>query len=154
MERGKKRDRRVFEVDRQLLRNELNKRGYDFRRASRKMGYSDSYLSVMTCGESSRLPQTTLNLLQSTFGIRAEVIGKGYEPCENNPEPCSTYVPRIDFTKPYAEQLKTAEKEQARAAEPKETNDTQIEIMRLVYNTLTVFCMELNKIIDKAKGEQ
>ncbi len=147
--------RSTFEVDKQLLRSELGKRGYDFRRASIKMGYSGSYLAVMT-GEKQggRLSQTTLNLLQQTFGIRAEVIGKGYVPHENKPEPCATITPRIDYTKPYVEQLKAAEKAQARAAEPQAaTNDTQIEIMRLVYNTLMVFAMELNRIIDKAKGE-
>jgi hypothetical protein len=28
-----------------------------------------------------------------------------------------------------------------------------LDVLRLVYNTITVFAMELNRIIEKAKGE-
>lgn len=141
---------RKFEVDSDLLRYELHKRGYGLANASKKMGFSASYLQVMM-SQGATLPARTLKLLNTTFGIRPEVIGRGYDPNapKSDLEPCATTVPYVDFTKPFK-----APDTPASAKQTAETPDVQIEVLRLVYNTLTVFAMELNRIIDKANGDR
>lgn len=147
-----KRDRKTFEVDKIAVRNELLKRGLTFKSASLKMGYSQAYLATMLGSENPHLPQTVLLLLWKMFGIPSEVIGKGYVPKDEpkHTEPCATTVPRVDLTKPF---VAPEAPKPAPVAQTAAQNDTTLDVLRLVYNTMTVFCMELNRIIDKAKGE-
>lgn len=147
-----KRDKKVFAVDKIAVRNELLKRGLTFKSASLKMGYSQAYLATMLGSENPHLPQTVLLLLWKMFGISSEVIGKGYVPKDEpkHTEPCATTVPRVDLTKPF---VAPEAQKPAPVAQTAVQNDTTLDVLRLVYNTMTVFCMELNRIIDRAKGE-
>ena len=150
-----KRDRKTFAVDKIAVRNELLKRGLTFKSASLKMGYSQAYLATMLGSENPHLPQTVLLLLWKMFGIPSEVIGKSYAPKDEPKriEPCATTVPRVDLTKPFVAPEAQKPAPVAPVTMTAVQNDTMLDVLRLVYNTMTVFCMELNRIIDKAKGE-
>ena len=71
-------------VDRRLLVQELAKRGETFCSASKRLGFTQSYLSSMLSpdGKRDELPRHTIIALYAKFGISAETITPGYEPKE------------------------------------------------------------------------
>lgn len=71
-------------VDRRLLEQELAKRGETFCSASKRLGFTQSYLSAMLSpdGKRDELPKHTIVALYAKFGISAETITPGYEPKE------------------------------------------------------------------------
>lgn len=58
------------EIDRERLRRALEKRGYSFIKASKEMGFSDSYLNTVT--KDGCLALHAIRSLEATFNIKAE----------------------------------------------------------------------------------
>lgn len=136
---AKVRDRRSFAVDKVNVRNELHRRGYTLSEASVKMGFSKSYLGAMLHGDNPRLPQTTLNHLWHIFGIRAEVIGRGY-------------IPKPEDLKPIAEAGTEAPKpEEPKAPEAPATAKASVLDMT-VREFIEQFGAVLNALRDATKG--
>lgn len=67
------------EIDREKLRRALEKRGYSFIKASKEMGFSDSYLNTVT--KDGCLALHAIRSLEATFNIKPEE----YAPAEATP---------------------------------------------------------------------
>lgn len=67
------------EIDRERLRRALEKRGYSFIKASKEMGFSDSYLNTVT--KDGCLALHAIRSLEATFNIKPEE----YAPAEATP---------------------------------------------------------------------
>lgn len=70
---------RKVEIDRERLRRALEKRGYSFVKASKEMGFSDSYLNTVT--KDGDLALHAIRSLEATFHIKPEE----YAPADATP---------------------------------------------------------------------
>lgn len=102
------------EIDRERLRRALEKRGYSFIKASKEMGFSDSYLNTVT--KDGCLALHAIRSLEATFNIKPE---------EYAPTP-ATEPPQDEWERAFAILIKRTE--------PNELKELIKEAVREVLN--------------------